>query len=254
MTPLSPLGARALSKSTLRLRQASFFERLKTTRDRPRPVLSRFLLAVCTCLFAALVMVISLPSHGAAGPLEQASIAEQRGDYATALHLYRQESDRGCPEASRQIGAMYLMGNGVQQSNSEGLKWYLLAARRGDAIAQQFLGATYQDGNILPQNFAEGEKWLLLAAKQGQEVAQLRLANMYVLAQGVDKNYFAAYFWASLAIANLNGPLARLRARAMALRDEVSQLMTPEQVAHAQRMAAEFSPIKQSNGCEGVLR
>jgi TPR repeat protein len=89
---------------------------------------------------AAIILVLSLAAPVAAGPLEDAKAAWSRGDYATALQIFRPLANQGYAEAQRLLGAMYELGHGVPQNYAEAMKWYRLAADQGNAFAQHSLG------------------------------------------------------------------------------------------------------------------
>jgi uncharacterized protein len=72
-------------------------------------------------------------SHGtvSAGPLEDASAAYQRGDYATALQLIRPLAEHGDPAARFRLGVMYEKAQGVPLDYHEAVKWFRMAAEQG---------------------------------------------------------------------------------------------------------------------------
>ena len=55
-------------------------------------------------------------------------MAEEQGDYATALSLWRRLADQGNPRAQGKLGGMYYNGHGVAQDYAEAVKWFRLAA------------------------------------------------------------------------------------------------------------------------------
>jgi uncharacterized protein len=116
---------------------------------------------------AAILLVLSFATPVMAGPLEDASAAIKRRDYATALRLIRP------------------------------------LAEQGDANAQYNLGVFYDNGLGVPQDRVRAHMWLNLAAMQGRESAA-------------------------------------------AFRDLVARLMTPAQIAEAQKLAREWKPNTQS--------
>jgi hypothetical protein len=83
----------------------------------------------------------------AVSPFEDAAAAYDRGDYATALRLYRPLADQGDAPAQNDLGLMYRDGRGVPQDYAEALTWYRLAADQGNAGAQNSLGVLYQNGH-----------------------------------------------------------------------------------------------------------
>jgi TPR repeat protein len=88
-------------------------------------------------VFAAMVLMLSLAAPVVAGPLENATAADEKGDYATALQLLRPLAGQGDARAQFKLGSMYEDGHGVAQSDAEALKWYRLAADQGYALARQ---------------------------------------------------------------------------------------------------------------------
>jgi TPR repeat protein len=188
-------------------------------------------------VIAAIILVLSFAAPVAAGPLEDAVAAAARGDYATALRLWRPLADQGNALAQRNLGFMYANGQGVPQDYAEAVKWYRKAADQGDADAQFNLGAGYDNGQGVPQDYAEAVKWYRLAADQGVASAQYNLAVMYDNGQGVPQDYVRAYMWFNLAAAQgLQG--------AEEDRDQVAQQMTAAQIAEAQQLAREWKPTK----------
>ena len=115
----------------------------------------------------AILLILSLTAHVAAGPFEDAFAAYNRGDYATALRLYQQLADKGSATAQLNVGTMYANGQGVTQNYTEAVKWYDLAANQGLAAAQHNLALMYADGQGVPRNYVLAYKWFSLSAAQG---------------------------------------------------------------------------------------
>jgi len=156
-------------------------------------------------LLAGLVLAVVMLGGAIAGPLEDGEAAYQRGDYATALTLLRPLAEQGNDAAQYDLGYMYASGQGVPKDFAEAAKWERLAAQQGERDAQNILGAMYSTGHGVPQDFVLAHMWFNLAAAQGDT--------------GDDTGHLAALE-----------------------RDAVSQKMTPEQIAEAQRMAREWKP------------
>src|SRR5271163_448390 len=91
-------------------------------------------------LLTALLMLAAMSGADAAGPIEDASAAYERGDYTTALRLLRPQADRGVAEAQYELGFMYYGGLGVPQSYVDAVKWYHIAADHGVVQAQHEIG------------------------------------------------------------------------------------------------------------------
>lgn len=190
-------------------------------------------------------------------------------DYVEASRLYRLAAEQGNGDAQAALGAMLEKGRGLPQNYVEAAKWYRLSAEQGHAGAQMLLGGLYLLGHGVPQNYSEAAKWLRppaehgnvnaqdilanlyykvkdysqalkwyrLAAEQGDRGAQHNLGALYYDGKGVPQNYVAAYMWFSLAAAQGDQDAPRIR-------NEVAGLMTPEQLAEAQKRASEWRPKK----------
>ena len=132
----------------------------------------------------------------------------------------------------------------MPQDYVQAVKWNRKAAEQGFANAQYDLGVTYYNGQGVPQDYAEAVKWYRKAAAQGKADAQYNLGLMYHNGQGVPQDYVHAHMWFNLAAAGL--PPGEDRDRAAENRDIIAKLMTPAQIAEAQRRAGKWRPRRQS--------
>jgi uncharacterized protein len=191
---------------------------------------------------ATLTALLMLAAAGVAvaGPLEDAKTAYERGDYATALGLWLPLANQGNAEAQHGLGNMYANGDGVPQDYGEAVKWDRKAADQGNAGAQNALGDWYEYGWGatwgIPKDKVEAVEWYRRAAAQGNEWAQYHLGTLYASGHdGVPLDYVLAYMWFNLAAASGN-PLPERD------REQVARLMTPAQIAEAQKQAREWKP------------
>jgi uncharacterized protein len=162
-------------------------------------------------LLMALLTLAAMAGTAAAGPIEDASAAYQRGDYTTALRLLRPLADRGVAEAQYELGFMYYGGLGVPQSYVDAVKWYHVAADHGVVEAQHDLGIMYLNG------------------------------------QGVPQDYVRAHMWLNFAASQIPGSKNEERDAAVKARDLVASKMTPAQIADAQSLAREWK-LKPESG------
>jgi len=125
---------------------------------------------------------------------------------------------------------MYANGLGVPKDYAKAAKWYREAADQGYASAQLSLGHMYDKGHGVPQNYGEALKWLRKAAEQGDAGAQFFLALKYFTGEGVPEDYVQAHMWLNLS-APQHGKIG------IELRNRVASLMSPAQIAEAQRLA-----------------
>src|SRR5262249_57376614 len=116
---------------------------------------------------AIIFLMSSFAAPVAADPFEDAVAAYGKGDFATALQLFRPLADQGMARARAILGVMYANGQGVPKSDTEAMKWYQLAADQGDAAAQTALGIIYANGRGVPKDPGKGLEWFRKAADQG---------------------------------------------------------------------------------------
>ena len=75
--------------------------------------------------------------------------------------------------------------------------------------------------------------------KQGHPVAQYQIGQAYGVGQGFEQDYVQAHMWVNLSAAS-GYEIAIER------RDVFAKLMTPEQIAEAQRLARDWRPQLQT--------
>jgi len=164
--------------------------------------------------------------------------AFQHGDYETAIGEWRPLAEQGDANAQLQLGLMYLQGRGVPADFAEAARWLQRSAQEGNNLAQNILGTMYEAGTGVPQDYSEAAKWYDLAAEKGIAHAQSNLGRCYLFGQGVPQDIVAAYMW--FDIAAVNGYWA-----ARQQREETAKLMTPSQIAKAERLARDWMDAHQ---------
>ncbi|KAF9969625.1 hypothetical protein BGZ73_007943 [Actinomortierella ambigua] len=86
--------------------------------------------------------------------------------------------------------------NGVEQSDSEALPLFRLAAEQGHVLAQLSMGVWYADGKGgVEQDDVQATLWFRQAAEQGCEVAKYNLGIFYSTGRGVEQNSAEAAYW-----------------------------------------------------------
>lgn len=68
--------------------------------------------------------------------------------------------------------------------------------------------------------------------------AQFNLGGQYATGQGVPRDYVQAHMWFSLAASR--SPMGELHDMAVEARDKIASVLSPEQIAEAQRLAHEW--------------
>ena len=155
---------------------------------------------------------------------------------AEALKWYRRAVTKRYAPAQYAMARLYEQGRGVPKSQSSAMKWYRLAGQQGHIAAQLALGLIYDEGRGVPQNGWQAEKWYRLAAEKGDATAQMNLGLLYSQGRGVPRDYVQAYMWLSLASATGH-------ANADKQRDTISEQMTSEQLAEAEKLASAWSQV-----------
>jgi TPR repeat protein len=126
---------------------------------------------------------------------------------------------------------------------SDGLETRLLqAAEAGDPASQFNLGILYDsgvddNGRAVEGNRGEAARWLLAAAQQGLPRAQVKLAEVYAAGPDVSGSHAAAGGWFLLAALGLYGVH---RHRAQSGYEPIAPLLTPAEIAQAQRFAQDW--------------
>jgi uncharacterized protein len=161
--------------------------------------------------------------------------AYNRGDYATALRIYRPLAEKNQVLAEYIMGLMYANGQGVAENYGEALKWLQKAAEQGEAKAQFSVGVIYFKGLGMPQNRAEALKWYRRAADQGHGAALYNLGAMYAKGENVAQDPVTAYTMYTLAA-------TRGIKAAGAAKDQLAKSMSAAQVAEAEKRAQDWKP------------
>ncbi len=168
-------------------------------------------------------------------------VAQIATDPAHAVAVCRRQANEGDAIAQTDLGKMYAEGRGVVPDLKEAKRWFQLAADQGQPDGQYNLGVMYAVGQGAPQDFVQAVKWYSLAAERGQTDAQNSLGMRYKRGEGVAQDYVQAHKWFALSATNATRPADR--ARAIANLDAIVKLMTPAQIAEAERLARAWKPV-----------
>jgi S1-C subfamily serine protease len=185
--------------------------------------------------------------HGVISAQTMLGIAYQGGigvqqDDAKAMRWHRLATDQGDAEAQTSLGEMYPLGRGTPQNYAEAFKWIRRAADLGFDGAQFRLGVFFENGQGVPRNNAAAVGWYRRAADQGLGRAQVNLGFLYAFGTGVAHDFVQAHIWFTLAGARLPDSDAQNRDVALKARQTIAATMTAQQLAEAQRRAAEWRP------------
>jgi TPR repeat protein len=190
---------------------------------------------------AALVLAVGFVGSASAGIFDpadsEAFSAYQKGDYATALRLWRSLAAQGDWNAQSMLGDMYDKGQGVPRDYSTAVSWYSKAAAQGDGVARSSLRAMLDKAltTFEKSDYATALRLMSPLAENGNSLAQYFLGLMYNGGLGVPQDYVVAHMWFNLAAARGDKDAAKNR-------EIVAKQMTPAQIAEARKLAREWKP------------
>lgn len=109
---------------------------------------------------------------------EKGASAYKRGDYETALAVFRPLAENGDARAQSILALMYSYGEGVPVDDREAARWYRRAAEQNSNVAQFNLGMLYLEGRGVGQDTDEAIVWLTKAADGGHFRARRELEKL----------------------------------------------------------------------------
>jgi cell division protein FtsN len=123
-------------------------------------------------------MLLMASSVLAQSGFDKGAFAYKRGDFETALAVFRPLAESGDAKAQSILGLMYSYGEGVPEDYRESARWYRRAAEQGSSVAQYNLGMFYLEGQGVTQNTDAAIEWLTKSADGGHFRARSELAKL----------------------------------------------------------------------------
>jgi len=132
---------------------------------------------------------------------------------------------------------------GPAQAQTPEIDALRVRAEQGDAEAQYLLGGMYDFGRGVPQDIVEALRWYRHAAEQGIVLAMVYLGSIYFDGVAVEKSEVVAHMWYDLAVSRgvsgeRGAEASEIWGRSL---ETIADLMTPKQLAEAQRLAREWN-------------
>jgi TPR repeat protein len=127
--------------------------------------------------------------------IDEARVAQDRGDYEAARRLWRRLADSDVPVAQFSLGMLCERGQGALPDDAQAVKWFRKSADLGFGPAELSLGMMYLSGRGIGQDDREGARWVRLAADQGLPPAEFNLGVLYENGRGVRRDAAAAAAW-----------------------------------------------------------
>lgn len=158
-------------------------------------------------------------------------------DYAEAVKWFRKPAEEGLAYPQFEMGFMYLNGLGVKRDDSEAIKWFRKVAERGRRGTHLRLVSVDRANDGMQAIFGDALKRYQETAKEKLTFSQLGLATMYEQGQGVPQDSIQALMWLNIALSEYSG---EGREVALRHRNSLTESMTSEQIAEAQRLASQY--------------
>jgi TPR repeat protein len=128
------------------------------------------------------------------------------------------------------LALLWLLASGNVLAQSTDIETTRMMAEQGDPYAQLYLGYMYDTGKGTVEDDQQAYVWYKKAADFGLPAGQHSLGIMYEEGKVVPQNHLAAYaYFYMAAVQSHDG--------ASAARDKAGAFLTPEKVAHAQKLA-----------------
>lgn len=105
--------------------------------------------------------------------------------------VIQQSAEQGDAKAQAKLGAMYLLGNGVEKDEQQAAHWMLKAANQGHVEAQVIVAAMYDRGLGVKNDVKMATQWYEKAAAQGHTASRAILGKNDVAKGGVAFSYQA---------------------------------------------------------------
>ena len=145
-------------------------------------------------------------------PDERRDMNRKRREGNNPAQQYLGMAEEGNAVSQRKLGEVYAQQCG-EKGKREAADWWRKAADNGDAEALNYLAAAYAGGIGVSQDFTEAYNWWRKAAEKEYDNprdyrsvaadAQRYIAHLFTRRNLLKTDYAEAYYWSSLAAANL---------------------------------------------------
>lgn len=116
-------------------------------------------------------------------------------DYGTLFYDILPCADAGNSKAQNDIGRMYVMGHGVERSESLAFSYFEKSALNGESAGQYNLGRSYLHGIGCTLDLNKAVEWYKKATANNSERAKYMLGYLYLKGLGVPQDYDQAVEW-----------------------------------------------------------
>jgi TPR repeat protein len=114
-----------------------------------------------------------------------------QAEEASAQEVIVQSAEQGDAKAQAKLGAMYILGSGVEKDEQKAAEWMLKAANQGYIEAEVIVAAMYDRGMGVKNDVKMATQWYEKAAAQGHTASMAILGKNDVAKGGVAFSYQA---------------------------------------------------------------
>lgn len=233
---------------------------------------SRFLLLVSFVFFPMQLSFGGEADH----EFSVAQAAYAKGDFATAISIWRKLGDVGSAPAQYEVGRMTLRaegtnydtrearqwleraakggypaaqaslaellasGRGVEKDEKMAAFWYEAAAAKGNVIAMRELATLYSMGRGVSVDIKKAAALYKSAAERGDAKSQSHLAMIYGTGKGLKRNEYKSYLWQTISAKTLERTDPQEAEATLYIRDWLGTSLTPRQRAAAELEAQKW--------------
>ena len=104
--------------------------------------------------------------------------AYDKGDFETAMKLWKDSANQDVGEAQGFVGALYHGGQGIEKDYKKAMEWYQKAAVQGIPQAQLGIGSLYADGYGVEKDYIKARMWFSISEINGSERAEQYLKKI----------------------------------------------------------------------------
>ena len=121
-------------------------------------------MAMIKAVFALFVVSGLLVSGQSMADMKGGRAAILRGDFSAAFKAFKEDADKGIPDAMAPVAVMLHIGQGVKQDLKKALSWYRKAAELGYEGGMANVGIMYYKGAGTIQSDVQAYAWLDVAS------------------------------------------------------------------------------------------
>ncbi|WP_322012596.1 tetratricopeptide repeat protein [Paraburkholderia sp. J12] len=146
---------------------------------------------------AMAAVFLGVTNTATADQFEDAEVAFQRMDYATAVALWQPLAEHGSPSAEIGLGKLLDSGFGIPKNQVQATVWFQKAASQGDAEGECIVGERYVQGDGgLSHDVSQGLALMEKAADHGNANCAGQIGELYRNGLfGVPKDHVEAAAW-----------------------------------------------------------